>query len=148
MPDRSVPDYLKIEQLYKQADAYVTGVADSGDHNPDELRRHLDPILAMGKAVGRRDALDDLRYPEELEDLRAVVSRLKRIFEQVPNNSYHIGRAIGRAHTELGNHTEHDRMEARRCEHGFEDETINRWLAIADSNVPRETSTGGAACGE
>lgn len=119
--DQSIPDHLKVEQLYAQVITYVEEVveSESGEYNPDQIRRLLDPVLSMGKAIGRRNALDHLHYPTELKDLRRVVSELHRMMTTFDRS---------------------DREERAEHRYGFEDPTINDWLAIADSNVPRETS--------
>lgn len=131
MPDKSIPDYLKVEQLYGRAETYVNGVAETGDHNPDELRRRLDPVHIMGKAIGRRSALDQLGYPTELDDLRKFLKEVRRVADGSPIRDL---RAL------VDVFDKHDRDQRREHRGGFEDPLINGWLTIIDSNVPRETS--------
>lgn len=138
MPDRSIPDHLVTERLYGRVAAYVMEVADSGNYNPDELRRRLDPVLTMGKAIGRRSALDELRYPSELEDLRKLRSHLSRLIGLMTDSR----QAMADTVEAFAEYTAYDRQEASANASGFRDRLIDGWLEMVDGDVPRETSSG------
>jgi hypothetical protein len=64
MPDNSTADHLNTEALYEQLLDLVMPKPsltswEAPEINPDDFRRAMDSILAMGKIIGRRDALKD-----------------------------------------------------------------------------------------
>lgn len=133
MPDRSVADHIKTEELYTNVADYIVATHRGEEFNETEFRRRLDPILAMGKAIGRRTALDELAYPEELKDLRHFRDLTRKA-------------VAGEAGVDLTklveDHKIVEREETVHARHGFEDRLINDWLKIVGVDVPRETSTG------
>jgi hypothetical protein len=80
MPDNSTADHLNTEALYMQVLRLVGDVVYDMErgketYNEDDLLRALDPILAMGKIIGRRDALKDQpRMPVAGEIWRSITA--------------------------------------------------------------------------
>lgn len=124
MTDNSVPDYLKTEHLYDQASRLIL----DEEATEQECRGEFDRIFAMGKAIGRRSALDELKYPTELKDLRTLRSQVQLFFQTV---DIHPG-GLDALKQVVAAFSESDARESRRDRAGFEDRLINDWLKIVD----------------
>ena len=59
MTDHSVELHLKSVELYDSVIDLVDLAVSRSDWNPDDFRRALDPILNLGKIIGRRTAVPD-----------------------------------------------------------------------------------------